>query len=305
MKSYSPSREGSIPEHYESAPHRSDSTPFAEVQGANQAWWTARTMSYDWTSPVGAERYSREWYDEIDCRFIQHSRLFAHRDAPFDRMIPFPQLHGMNVLEVGCGMGFHTELLVKAGAHVTAIDLSETSVRATQRRLALKALRAEVLQHDAERLPFADGQFNYVWSWGVIHHSSRTMKCVREISRVLQRDGECGIMVYNRDGAAAWRALVKHHWLLLGAFRGHSVDEALNRGTDGFHARHYTKDQIEDAFRAFFENVEARICGQVPDALPVPRLVRRLIEPLVSERWLARMQAKRGSFIFVRAERPV
>src|SRR6186713_2131632 len=34
-------------------------------------------------------------------------------------------LKGKNVLEVGCGAGRFTELLVKAGAHVHSLDLSE------------------------------------------------------------------------------------------------------------------------------------------------------------------------------------
>ena len=93
--------------------------------------------------------------------------------------------------------------MAAAGAEVTAIDLSSTAVEATSRRLALRGLRAQVLQCDAENLPFTAGGFDFVWSWGVIHHSSRTARVVREIARVLNRSGACRIMVYNRDGMPA------------------------------------------------------------------------------------------------------
>ena len=289
-------------EHYEVASHRVDDTSFEDVQEANTAWWTEHTMSYDWNSHIDCEKFSLEWYDEIDRRFIHDSRLYGHDQAPFDRMIPFEKLKGRKVLEIGCGMGFHTELLIRAGADVTSIDISPTSVESTKRRLELKGLTANVSQQDAENIPFDDHEFDYVWSWGVIHHSSRTARIVRQISRILKSDGECALMVYNREGASAWRSIIKYNLMFLGALRGRSTDEALNLGTDGFQARHYTADQLEDLFRAFFEDVESYVCGQVPDSLPLPRVVRGLCEKMVTENWLKKTQSTRGSFLFLTAK---
>lgn len=290
--------------HYETAEHRSDATALESIQEGNARWWTTHTMSYDWGERLNVEQYSLAWFDEIDRRFVRDSRLFAHHDKPFDRLIPFAQLAGKEVLEIGCGMGFHTELFTRAGAQVTSIDISETSVEATRKRLALKGLSANVCLQDAETLPFEDRRFDYVWSWGVIHHSSHTARIVRQISRVLSPSGECCLMVYNRDSASAWRSMIKYHWLYLGALRGRSVDEALNRGTDGFHARHYTVDQLTDLLLGFFQDVETNVCGQVPDALPLPRRLRWLAQRFVSEDWLKRKQQTRGSFLVVHAKTP-
>lgn len=286
---------------YEAAQHRRDDTQFSDIQKGNQQWWTENTMSYDWKSAIAAPKYSKDWYDEIDRRFIYDSRLFAHGEKPFDQLIPFEKLAGKKVLEIGCGMGLHAELIARSGAELTCIDISETSVKSTKERLRLKELNANVIQHDAETLPFEDKHFDFVWSWGVIHHSSRTARIAREIARVLKDDGECRIMVYNRDGASAWRSIIKYHVLRFGALRGKSLDESLNRGTDGFHARHYSKDQFEDLFRAFFKDVDSSICGQVPDSLPLPRRVRWLAERFVTEGWLKAKQATRGSFLFLTA----
>jgi 2-polyprenyl-3-methyl-5-hydroxy-6-metoxy-1,4-benzoquinol methylase len=290
--------------HYEAATHRNDQTAVEEIQKGNRHWWTNNTMSYDWTSRVGSEKYSLGWYDEIDRRFIESSKLFAHDARPFGKLIPYEAIAGKRVLEIGCGMGLHTELLAKSGAEVSAIDLSDTSVESTKNRLKLKKIEAKVQQADAETIPFADKSFDFVWSWGVIHHSSRTAKIVREISRVLAPEGETRIMVYNRDSASVFRAIMKYQIFRLGFLRGQSTDTALNRGTDGFHARHYTKDQFEDLFRAFFKDVSSEICGQEADALPLPRAIRGIAKMAVSDKWMQNRQARRGSFLFLTAKQP-
>ncbi|OAI50984.1 hypothetical protein AYO44_05340 [Planctomycetaceae bacterium SCGC AG-212-F19] len=282
---------------------RQDTTPLVRVQEGNRNWWTRHTMSYDWKRQVPFQRFSREWFDEIDARFIHAARLFATAVSPFDKVIPFHRLAGVRVLEIGCGMGLHTELLVRAGALATAVDLSATSVEVTCRRLSLKGLRAQVCLADAEQLPFGTDTFDFVWSWGVIHHSARTAKIVREIARVLTPGGSCRVMVYNRLGAAARIAFLRDY-LLRGGFLRHSFEEVLYRSTDGFSARFYIPEQFEDLFRAFFAEVSSQICGQDADAAPFPGPLRRLVLKLVSERWLKRMQARRGSFILVDAARP-
>jgi 2-polyprenyl-3-methyl-5-hydroxy-6-metoxy-1,4-benzoquinol methylase len=295
-----PSKEGGPVDGGPRGPYRSDSTPIESVQAGNQNWWTSNTMSYDWKDKIDRERFSQSWFDEVDRRFIHAARLFATDAKPFDRIIPFSALSGRDVLEIGCGMGLHTELMVREGARVTALDLSPTSVEATTARLRLKGLTADVRQSDAEQLPFPDKHFDFVWSWGVIHHSARTAKIVREIARVLRPEGECRIMVYHREGMATRLCFVKDHILKGGFLRG-SFDETINRHSDGFSARAYTKDQFEDLFRAFFRDVSSEVYGQEADAVPLPRFLRRFAVPLVPEAWLRRRQARCGNFLFLRA----
>jgi ubiquinone/menaquinone biosynthesis C-methylase UbiE len=90
-----------------------------------------------------------------------------------------------DVLEVGCGMGCHAAMLSPAGARLTAIDLTDTAIEVTRRRFEAFNMRGDIQRADAENLPFADGSFDMVWSWGVIHHSSRFESCVAEIARVI------------------------------------------------------------------------------------------------------------------------
>jgi 2-polyprenyl-3-methyl-5-hydroxy-6-metoxy-1,4-benzoquinol methylase len=272
----------------------------ADVQAGNQQWWTLHPMTYDWKGKIGAAKYSAEWFDAVDAAHIFGSRLFATQDRPFDRIMPLDRLRGLRVLEIGCGMGLHTETLARAGAEVVAIDLTSTAVEATTKRLELKNLRAQVLQMDAESLAFDSASFDFVWSWGVIHHSANTARIVRNIARVLKPNGGCRVMVYNRQGLSTKIALLRDHWLK-GGFLRRTAEETLYRASDGYSARFYLAEQFEDLFRAFFENVSSEICGQDVDAIPLPSRLRSLALNVFPVEYLRAAQAQRGSFIFLTA----
>ena len=274
------------------------------IQQGNKRWWTDNTMSYDWHNEIGASRFSLEWFEAVDRGFLKGARLYGSDATPFDRIIPFSQLAGKDVLEIGCGMGLHTELMVRAGARVTAVDLSPTSIQATRKRLELKGLTATVMEADAEQLPFESGSFDFVWSWGVIHHSSRTGRAVRQIARVLRPEGECRIMVYNRASTWAYSILLRDH-LLKGRFLRRTFEETLYSSSDGFSARFYVQEQFEDLCRGFFHHVSSEIMGQESDVVPLPRRLRQYALRLLPLSYLKSAQATRGSFIFLTAKRPL
>jgi 2-polyprenyl-3-methyl-5-hydroxy-6-metoxy-1,4-benzoquinol methylase len=272
-------------------------TDLSGTQSGNRQWWTTHTMSYDWTDKIDNERFTDTWFNEIDRRFVHGTRLFAHDSHPFDRLIPFEQLKGRDVLEIGCGMGFHSELMLRAGANLTAIDISDTSVEATHRRLALRQLTARVERMDATTLEFSDRSFDFVWTWGVIHHSAQTARIVKEIERVLRPGGETRIMVYNINGMSAYATLVRDY--LLGFWQGRSLDECLWKRSDGFMARYYSEDVLSDVMLAFFPHVTATTFGQDADAVPLPRQLRSIFLKMMSDEQLARRANTRGSLLFV------
>ena len=111
-------------------------------------------------------------------------------------------------------------------------------------------------------------------------------------------------MVYNRLGITARVTYLKDH-LLKGGFLRQSFEETLYKSTDGFSARFYVPEHFEDLLRAFSLNVSSEVCGQEADALPLPGPLRRLVKPLVSDAWIKRKRALRGSFLFVRASEKI
>src|SRR6266478_5651080 len=144
-----------------------------DPQQVNREWWESNPMTYDWEKTLQIDPGTLKWYDEIDRRFLESAYYAAgQNDQPFGRFLKPEFVSGKQVLEIGCGMGTHAEMLVRSGAHLTAVDQTTPAVESVRRRIALKELSAEVSQQDAENLTFQDNVFDFVWTWGVIHHSS-------------------------------------------------------------------------------------------------------------------------------------
>jgi ubiquinone/menaquinone biosynthesis C-methylase UbiE len=139
------------------------------------------------TSPEGSLAY----FEEIeDYRYRVESCI--HSFAQFSRW------RGKKILEVGCGTGTDLLQFARAGAEANAIDLSIHSVSLAKKRFELYGVNGNILEGDAEHLPFPDDTFDLVYSWGVIHHTPDTPAAVREIYRVLKPCGDIRIMIYNR-----------------------------------------------------------------------------------------------------------
>jgi 2-polyprenyl-3-methyl-5-hydroxy-6-metoxy-1,4-benzoquinol methylase len=179
-----------------------------------RAWWNRNTMSYDVDEPIAAETGSPEYFRELDSRVFAPRVLRLTRGPdgrPFSRFVPFEDLAGKDVLEVGCGSGFAVQLFAEAGARVTAVDLTDWAVATTRARLDAFGLDGEVQRGDGEDLPFPDASFDLVFSWGVIHHSSDMEAALRELVRVCRPGGRLVLMVYNRRSLffAVYRALAR------------------------------------------------------------------------------------------------
>ena len=167
-------------------------------QEANRSWWQSNPMRYDWLGDNPAEEFSREFYEEVDRRFYQSVRAYMPwKKLPFDPVIDFESLTNQDVLEIGVGSGSHAQLLSSNAKSFTGIDLTDYAVESTNRRLNCFGIDATVKQMDAEHLEFPDESFDFVWSWGVIHHSADTRQILSEIQRVLKPGGRCVTMVYH------------------------------------------------------------------------------------------------------------
>lgn len=150
----------------------------------------------------------------------------------------FDAAKGKRVLEIGVGMGADFLRWVRAGAEATGVDLTERAVTLTRQRLADEGLQAEVRVAYAEALPFADGQFDIVYSWGVLHHTPDPARAVAEAQRVLAPGGTLKIMMYHRR---SWVALAA--WVRFCLLRGkpaagfrEAVSQIESPGTQAFTA---------------------------------------------------------------------
>ena len=181
-------------------------------------------------------------YDDVDSG-LTRERLLEGIDALADMFrlrqhmavveMPLESLKDKNVLEVGCGAGSHSALFARHGAHVTAVDLTTSRVRATAAKFALLGADADIcrtLQADAEALPFTDESFDIVYSNGVLHHTNDTERALNEVFRVLKPGGRAVIMLYCKSSWHYWIDL----WFCIGVLKGRAFadEDWLGKATE-------------------------------------------------------------------------
>ncbi len=122
---------------------------------------------------AGYERFMGRWSRAVGEIFLDWI------DAP-------PRL---NWLDVGCGTGIFTELILKrsAPAGVIGIDPSQTQVDAAAATLASDRTSFRVA--DAQALPFADASFDVVASALVVNFIPDRTQALREMRRVVRPRG--------------------------------------------------------------------------------------------------------------------
>src|SRR5215470_9466740 len=99
-----------------------------------QEYWNARPCNIRHSAaPIGTQQY----FDEVEARkyFVEpHIPLFAE----------FERWRGKKVLEIGCGIGTDTMSFARAGAQVSAVDLSEKSMELARKRAAMFGLEDQI-----------------------------------------------------------------------------------------------------------------------------------------------------------------
>ena len=241
-------------------------------QKKNKSWWESHPMRYDWNDEIGYKEYSKEFFNEIDKRFFSNSMDYLpFKKIPFESLIDFENLKTMNVLEIGVGNGSHAALLAKHSKTFTGIDLTEYAVKSTSTRFKEFGLPGTIKRMDAEALDFENETFDFVWSWGVIHHSSNTRKILEEINRVLKPGGETTIMVYYRSLWSYYFVNGFIHGVLMGKlFKTHSLHGLNQNLTDGAIARYYTKSSWNGLVNNLFTIQSFKIFGMKAEMFPIP-----------------------------------
>lgn len=133
------------------------------------------------------EFYDKEYYTDAEIQgghATWHDRVIAGR---------LGGLHGVEVLDVACGLGTWLQLLSDRGARVSGIDISERAIEACRRRFPEGEFRVGV----AESLPFADGRFGLVSCMGSLEHFLDKPAALREMVRVAAPGARFLILVPN------------------------------------------------------------------------------------------------------------
>lgn len=132
------------------------------------------------------------WRDIVAVR-LEDRAYEGRRLAAFERAVG-RAVRGCRLLDVGCGTGGFSALAAEAGAEVWSVDASPEAVAIT----AARADGARALVAAAEVLPFADGSFDVVYCFSTLEHVADAGDAVREMVRVLRRDGTIYLHTPNR-----------------------------------------------------------------------------------------------------------
>lgn len=164
-----------------------------------RAYWDARPCNVRHSTKVMG---SREYFDEVEKR-----KYLVEPHIP--GFAQFERWKGKRVLEVGCGIGTDTINFARAGAQVTAVDLSVESLRLARQRAEVFSLsdRITFVQANAEELTSAVPVEHYdlVYSFGVIHHTPRPDSVIDCIRQYLGRESEFRIMMYAKN---SWKRIM-------------------------------------------------------------------------------------------------
>jgi SAM-dependent methyltransferase len=111
-----------------------------------------------------------------------------------------------NVLEVGCGAGRFTELLLAAGARVFACDLSN-AVDANRLNCGASD-NYFVCQADAESLPIRPRSFSFVVALGMVQHTRSPERTIEYLADALEPGGVL-VLDHACPSAVWWRRLLR------------------------------------------------------------------------------------------------
>src|SRR5205807_1888770 len=116
----------------------------------------------------------------------------------------------------------------------------------TRRRCELAGFAPDLHVADAENLPFAENSFDVVYSYGVMHHSPDTAKCLREAWRVLKPDSEARIMLYHHVSLTGIML-----WLRFGIWRGQSIRQCVYENLESPGTKSFTCSEVSALMRNF------------------------------------------------------
>jgi len=177
---------------------------------------------------------------------------------------------GDRVLDVATGTGMVSAALVgRFGCSVVGLDQSAEMLAAASARLRSEprlAARIELLQGEAEALPFAEGEFDHLTFTYLVRYVDDPAATLRELARVVKPGGRIASLefmlppsllartlwhLYTRAGLPVLGRLISREWYEVGRFLGPSIT--------GLYRRLPLERQLELWRAAGITSVEARV----------------------------------------------
>lgn len=161
------------------------------------------TAMYDRAAATWQQAMQRLGYQQA------YQQLFA--DLCDRKLLPAMTV-ATRVLDCGIGTGALSVALASACpglARIDGVDLSSAMLQRSAANLATMGVKLIGRQTSAERLPFADGEFNLVMAAHLLEHLPEPTRALTELLRVLQPGGVL-LLLINRP--TFWTQWIQLRW---------------------------------------------------------------------------------------------
>ena len=203
--------------------------------------------------PSARKRHALDLFAGLPSRYDRMGALMSFgqdprwRRALVDAIDPRP---GERVLDVATGTGMVAFALAARGCEVVGLDQSERMLSGARAKLeAHPELRGRVsfIAGEAERLPFADQEFDALTFTYLLRYLDDRAATMRELARVVKPGGRIGMVefgvpaspplrglwrVYTRAGLPLIGRLASRDWVEVGRFLGPNIEELHAREPD-------------------------------------------------------------------------
>lgn len=134
-------------------------------------------------------RFQDSWYTRFEPRLVEQ---FLG-----ECQLPREFFAGKRALDAGCGSGRWSYALAELGADLVAFDLTSGGIESAHANLGDRG-NVTICQANIFEPPFEDESFDFVMSWGVLHHTPDTRKAFERLVPLVKPGGTMFVMVYEK-----------------------------------------------------------------------------------------------------------
>jgi 2-polyprenyl-6-hydroxyphenyl methylase/3-demethylubiquinone-9 3-methyltransferase len=152
----------------------------------------------------GHFEFGENWTNFVDIVEESHKENAV---AKMRRLFPDDELRGANFLDIGCGSGLHSLAAARLGVGaIHAIDIDPNSVSAARRVVAEIGGKISWEIETISVFDLPPGQFDIVYSWGVLHHTGDMWRAVHAAAQQVRPGGLFAIALYRKTPfCRVWR----------------------------------------------------------------------------------------------------
>lgn len=267
-----------------------------KVKEATKIVWG--TNPAGWSYGNGYKKGTKEFFESV------LKRRFTEECEWMDEIVHFERFRGKKVLEIGCGAGYDAYQFCHHGALYTGIDLTPDNPLIAKKHLSYFNYDATFLEMDVEELNLQD-TYDFVFSFGVLHHTPNIVQALKNIRCVLKNNGEAQIIVYHKNSIFYILSMILYDWIMKFKFLRMSLKdrrsemEVTNSGAKALVNIYSAKEFHKICQQAGFKVIKTDIRKLVRDDLPGFPIIKYLYR-YIPNSWLYALSKKFGAYLSVR-----